>query len=78
MPQLTPEERNQMHLDMLSWFNGDTEFLEDPAWEPDRELFCAGWKAAHARAKESNATSHQAGASPALVQTLDGPALGAK
>jgi hypothetical protein len=25
-----------------------------------------------------NATSHQAGASPALVQTLDGPALGAK
>jgi hypothetical protein len=26
----------------------------------------------------SNATSHQAGASPALVQTLDGPALGAK
>ena len=51
---LTPEERNQMQLDMMSWFNGDTEFLEDPACAPDRDLFCAGWKAAHARGKESN------------------------
>lgn len=60
---LTPEERNQMHMDMMSWFNGDAEFLEDPAWEPDRDLFCAGWKARHARGKESNPSDQRAGGS---------------
>jgi hypothetical protein len=57
--------------------NFPTEALAKSAWRAVEGAWSLD-KGPSEDDEESNATSHQAGASPALVQALDGPALGAK